>query len=498
MANTRVTRTQIQSVGEGDANVRLTRGATYGIGAGTASRATRIQLWAIGPHIPPDFDDSVSVSDSTIVQIIVPALNQIQDLVSNPLATQTVPMLGFVDLETQLADTLRQKMYLFLLDVLRQEDQDRGGLFLKRFVEGEEGDAGPQNVWDTIHATIRSIPRLWDVNNVPEEFLPYLRRIVGWTSDIEDIPLSLEGNALRRLLANSVSFWKSRGPDDAILDIINQATDGARARILDWFDFRVIMDESEMAYIVQGTDPHMISDGDESRYNIRVVDDGTLNRDLLKRVIGITRPINERVDISYLRFLDLFTVDGDESQWNDDSGILSVASGLATITGLGEVYAIVNGAEDWTNYTFTFVAHFNETSAGSNGSGATFYRTGPGDFYHVYVIGDSTPASDYNHLKLDRHVGGAPTNLADVDLSDFGMLVDFGSADLEFGIQVTVTSSNVIKVYVDNVKVVEVTDTSHAHGTIGFKTLSALDTLRLREVELFFNPMESDTVDINS
>jgi P2-related tail formation protein len=424
----------------------------------------------------------------------------IQDQASNAFQTQTVTMLGFIEPEAQ-ADVLQSRIYMFLLDSIRTEDLNRGDLFLKRFLEGENGDSGPQAIWNTQHTTIRAMPGLWNVNDVSDEFLPFLRRIVGWTPEIEDIPLALSGNALRRLIATSVAFWKRRGPDDAMLDLINEATDGARVRILDWFDYRVIADEAEMGYTVQGLDIHMITESDENRYNVRIVDDGTLNKVLMKRVVALTRPINERVDISYLGFLDMFQVDGDIDQWGGDTADFAVASGLATLAdaaGPVQVHTSSPAAAVWANYTFTFVAKW-DTGAGSKvGAGAVFYRTGAGDYYNAVIDSDIAGAT-YNHLILQKLVAGFPTVLADVDLEDFGLTVS--GSDAEFGMRVELfpeVSVTRMRIYIDNVLIVNLTDGSHAQGALGFSTLGSGDVLIVREVEMFFNPMVSDVVDINS
>src|SRR6185503_3223185 len=208
-------------------------------------------------------------------------------------------MLGFSPAieETQ---RLPQIIYNFLLDSLRAADQKDGNQLLQRYLEG------PQQVWYVLVNTLYSILDIIDVENAPEYLLQYLKNIVGWTKALEGITDALDSATLRRLIATSVPFWDQRGVEEGLEGILRLTTT-ARCYILNWFDLRIILDETAL-----GEDPWLLSvpgEGDppdESTFNVRIVDDGTLNRALVRDLCRLARPSGERILITYLGFLDQF------------------------------------------------------------------------------------------------------------------------------------------------------------------------------------------------
>lgn len=412
----------------------------------------------------------------------------IQDLFGNELQSQTSPMIGWVEPEAA-ADVLSLDMYKFIIEIIRQEDSSRGNLFLKRFLDG------PQNVWRQTTQSIFDLKKIWDISETPEHLLPYLKRFVGWTPDLDSITDNLDSLTLRRLIAASVPFWKKRGPEDAIVDILRLTTT-ARVRILNWFDLRMIIGETAWGEDHSGYDPWIISTSGDSEYNIRIVDNGTLDRALVRNLARLTRPVGETVVITYLGFMDLFETDDDTSQWTLEATPLgdatptlaAVSSGVMTLsTGsqTEEAYANDEGSDDWSDYVVTFrIRGLNYR--------VEFYRTGNVDFYEVFVSGDGI-------LYLNKRVGGAFVELAEFDLAS--ILIEphsdvFNAIRIE---AIPESSSTRIKVYFEAVNVINTTDDSHTQGTIGFGHADgASDFAVLSEVEMFFNPCESDTISINS
>lgn len=419
----------------------------------------------------------------------------IQDLASNPLVTQSSPMIGFTD-PADVPDDLQLRIYFFLLDLIRSEDQKNGNQFLERYL------LGPEEVWRANDQAIRNLPVLWDVANIPDRFLVFLKNIVGWTSELRGITDNLTFLTLRRLIRASVPFWKRRGPEDAIIDIMRLTT-AARMRIWNWFDFRIVLDETGMGEEHQGRDPHMIAlplgaDHEERTYNVRIVDDGTLDKALVRNLAKLTRPGNERVEISYLGFLDLFQVDADSSQWANevdpfDSGgapttTVAVLDGVLAIgspTDLQETFVDLPGSEGWTNY----VATWRVKGSAVFGS---FYRTANSDLYY-WVLADE---GNGNALILNKRVGGVFSSIATA-FNPLGMVI---SPDVFYAIRVEATpeaGSTRIKVYLDAGMVIDVLDGSHAAGTLGFLS-NTNEIATLDELEMFFNPLQGDFIDINS
>lgn len=406
----------------------------------------------------------------------------IQDTAGNLLNTQTSPMIGFIPAGAA-DDALSLRIYPFLIEVIREEDQNSGNRFVERFLEG------PQAMWDSIDARIKAIPTLWSVTDIEDQYLIYLKWIVGWTSELDFITDDLDAATLRRLIAASVPFWKIRGTEDSMVDILRLTT-AARLRVWNWFDLRWILGETAVGEDWQGYDPWMLSlpgppEYDENRMNLRIVDDGTLNRRLVRNLVKITRPGGERITISYIAFLDQFIVDDDDSQWDHNVlGSTTVASGFMRLSDQQDAVANAPGADDWLNYTWT---------ARVRGDGfVQAYRTASTDYYFVRF--DVTN----NLIELGYFLAGAPTTLGTVDMeASFGAFLD---PDLFYAIRMEVmpeAGATRIRVFWDANPVFSVLDPTHAQGSIGFASLAGQD-FDVADVEAFFNPLEEDIIDINS
>lgn len=431
----------------------------------------------------------------------------IQDLAGNPFITASGPMIGFMPASESSSRALSLRIYRFLIEGIREEDQTRGARFVERYLEG------PQAAWGRIDGTIRSLPDMWSITKCDDRFLPYLKWIVGWTSELDYITDDLDASTLRRLIAASVPFWKIRGSEDALTEILRLTT-AARLRVLTWFDLRYISDETGLSEEHEDHDPWMIdlpgADARaENQMNVRIVDDGSLNRRLVRNLVRLTRPGNERVTISYLGFLDLFTTDDDSSQWAERTGPYGEGSlvftspvvdgGVMTLSSTTSVFANPHAASDWQNYTVS-VKLRGATSV------LEVYRTGDGDSYAVLID------TGLNTIGLYKFVAGAPTliNYAQTFIAatpgegGFGGGVGSGGWDLRADEFYTLRVSLVpeagatqITVWLDGNFALSALDATHAHGSVGLVGLySAAAPMGVSDVELFFNPMQEDFIDI--
>jgi phage tail-like protein len=401
----------------------------------------------------------------------------IQDLSGNPLVTITSPMIGFQSLPAD-ADALNLDMYRFIINVIREEDQINGNQFLQRFLKG------PQAVWKDSVDKALFISALWDVATCPDQYLQYLKNIVGWTDELKHITDRLDDLTLRRLIAASVPYWKRKGPENALIAILSLTT-GARVRIWNWFDYRIVLDENAFGEDWNGYDPWMISlpgppNTDENRSNVRIVDDGTLDRILVRALCGLARPVNERIEISYIGFLDLFRIDDDLSQWEPTTGIV-VVDGKMDVPAGDESVIAVPGAADWSDYVVT---------ARLLGSGIfQAYRTGAGDYYYAEL------SVATNQILVGVVVGGVPTVLATINMAGYLVMLD---ANLHYALRLELSPESGqtrFNVYFESVLLASLLNPMHAQGTVAFASSVGME---VDEAELFFNPLETDTLDINT
>jgi len=232
--------------------------------------------------------------------------------------------------------TVPTQIYNFLIEEIRKLDQQEGYQFLERYL------VGPQTIWEINSEILQSIPTIWSITECPDRILQYLKNIVGWTPELDYITNELDYDSLRRLISVSVNLWKNKGPEDTINDIIYFAFN-SRNRIWNWFDFRWVLDETQFGEDHQGLDPWLIElpdpdiSGAENVSNLRVVEPES--KIALEGIIELMRAVNETIEITYLKFLDQFLIEGDLTQWQDpitynltvEDSVLKVGDSLSTV-----------------------------------------------------------------------------------------------------------------------------------------------------------------------
>ena len=386
---------------------------------------------------------------------------------------------------------LDAKMFDFLIRAIRTQDELEGHGFLEKFLDGS------QSVWETIQGKIFSLKKLWSVTECPDEYLTYLKRIVGWTPDIEKIINGLSDAALRRLISISVPLWKSRTTEQAIVDVLNVLVPG-RSRIWNWFVLRWVLDETIFAEEHQGRDPWLLSfpDGNQEFWsNVRVVDPGVASRTLLKDVLNLMRPAGERYEVIYLKFLDLFTIDDDWSQWDVITGKTpSVAGGMLVLENdhsisLQNIVVNVVGSTSWSNYIVSARMRGRVSQAGFS-FGFKFY------FDPVANVGYWAGLSIGSNL---LYVVKGNGSVVLIDSFDFDTIDYKLRDDTWYGLRVQISpegATNRIKVYFDGVERINTTDATYSQGTVGlFREVNI--KADCDEIEVMGLPVEKDTVEIN-
>lgn len=379
-------------------------------------------------------------------------------------------------------------IYDFIIYPIRLRDQQEGKLFLERFL------AGPQTVWETTREKIQSVKTLWSLVDCPDAYLKYLKYIVGWTKDLDGITKDLDALTLRRLISLSVQMWKSRATESSICEALNLLVPG-RARILNWFFLRWILDETVLGEEHQGRDSYLLSMPEDAYWsNIRIVDNpvGTVDRTLIKTLLNLMRPVGERFEIIYLKFLDLFDIDGDVAQWDQGTATaLLVEDGMLKLRGVATeaTWANVEGADTWANYVVG--TRIRALSIGSlDNFGITLYQDGLQDLYYITINISG------NKLNLGKLVGGTPSTIVEFDFSTIGYEVH---ADQWYLLRAQILlegATNRIRIFVDGEEYINTTDSAHSGGTVGLMNIAGT-MLDCDEIEVLGLPVDSETVEIN-
>jgi phage tail-like protein len=412
------------------------------------------------------------------------------DLSQNGLQVEiSAQLIGFTEPVPE-AETLNLRMYDFLIQPIRTEDNLRGNLFVKRFLEG------PQTVWKETQESIFAVKDLWDADRIPDRFLKFLKNILGWTSELDSITDRLDDRQLRQLIRASGVLWKTRGPEASIQNILRQLT-GTRLRLWNWFDFRWIVDETGTGEEHDGRDPWMIGtpgEGleDEHRFNIRIVDDGTLDRILVSDIAKLMRPVGERIEVSFISFLDLFLVDEDTEQWEAAEGTFIVSDGNMNLTDSGadqKVITIDDNSPDWADIVCFWRAK------GSTSGGDEF----GGYFNYLDVDNNYSWGIDFTlgTISINKIIAGTPSV---VDVVTFASIPLDVFQNIFYGIRVEsilVGGVSQIKLFIDNIQAISTTDPDLIKGNIGAFSETGTNA-QFDEMEMFQVPLQTTEIGINS
>lgn len=430
----------------------------------------------------------------------------VQDIAGNPMVVgpgATGQMIGFTE-ATPASEVLPLDMYNFLIAPIRRADLNEGNLFVKRYLEG------PQAIWAQIQEDIFAARDLWDITRIEDEYLQYLKQIVGWTPDLNSITDELTFDELRKLIAVSVPLWKIRGTEPSYQQFINLIIN-VRLRIWNWFDLRWVLDETQLGQDHQGRDPWIINfpgppTNDEMKSNLRIVDDGSLNRALVTEMVKLFRPSGERVQIDYVTFMDLFLDDGDNLQWaSDTTDPITVEDRQLKLEDAAFELVYVNvemfvatqeSSLDWINYIAYWRLQGTTTGAGVQ-FGAVFNYVDEDNYYKVELDVGS------NSILLTKRTAGV-----DGVLATFLVGAVLGEALAEsvwYGIRAHIEdvadagTDLRMRVYWDNEEVFDHVDGAGPHiaGSIGVYH-DANATVLLSETELYQLPLEGEYIDIQS
>lgn len=417
----------------------------------------------------------------------------ISDVALNPLAgPSTGLMTGYVSPSLGPED-LQLSMYNFLAEPIRYKDSQEGQLFVQRLLEGA------QTIWSEDQQRIFSIKDLWSITDCPDDYLKYLKRIIGWTTDLDSITNNLSPKALRRLIAATAPLWKSRSTENSIVDVLNIIA-GNYSRVWNWFDYRWILGETAFEEQHQGRDAWLVDmpgTGEEYWSTIRLIDPGVANRQLIKDVVNLMRPTGERYEIIYLHFLDIFDIDGDTSRWEIPNvafgtALPTVADDVAKFTASGSQGITANNTDsyDWTDRIVYARMKGTANSTIDLGFGliGSLDADGNGYFYRVDLA--------QNRLVIDKLSSWVATPTWYYDFSAVGLI----RPDVWYGLRLQLSNENGnlrLIAYADGQEYINVLDTSPTtlDGTSG--VLKTCLTAQCDELEVMGLPVQRDTVEIN-
>jgi hypothetical protein len=308
----------------------------------------------------------------------------------------------------------------------------------------------------------------------------------------------MDYDQLRRLISVSTVLWKAKGPEDTIEDLLRFILQ-ARVRILNWFDYRWVIDEDCLTLENSGQDAWLlgIEDGTEQTYSVlKIVDDGTMDRTLARYLLSLLRAAGERFEVHYLKFMDMFDTDGDAAQWSAFSDTLPNSIGLSVEGGVAKLY-------DNTTNESMFIANENTSTWGDYSVSvkirANAVTTGRYGLW-LHAQEPSTPGSvpiDGHKIYLDTDANQVLFNSIAASFAALGILYP----DVYYDLTVRVIDiDGMVKryeIYVDGELILSVDESQYRSGYIGLRhEVDAV--LEIGEIEVAPIPPETELIDINS
>ena len=214
---------------------------------------------------------------------------------------------------------LPYKIYDFIPSSIRDTDKDTE--LLKRFLQG------PQEVWSQTYGKIYSILTLIDRNDIPAELLPYKLPQLGFTGEYTALFEGKSANDMRRLLFAAMPLWKERGTQIGADDVLSVFTGRSVKLVQSVFNIP-ITEETYLTPLDEYRGFWLYEDNYFTEF--RIVDEGSLDRGIIRELAKLMRPLSETISIVYLDFADEFNLG--VFQWIAKSGDIDIQDGKLVLS----------------------------------------------------------------------------------------------------------------------------------------------------------------------
>lgn len=217
---------------------------------------------------------------------------------------------------------------------------------------------------------------------------------------------------------------------------------------------------------------------DEFKTDIRVVDDGTLNHALIRRILNIMRPASERLNVIFVDFFEDFTA-GKGDLLTLSPGAVAIDGELELPTGAVEQCS-TSGNEDFQDIVLQTRAR---VQAGAQ-LRIRFLITDALNYYRLTVDVDTQTAA------LEKVVAGVATALSSpMSVSVFADVFYIWTVVTDFN---DMTGETVLKIYQDANLVFEVFDSEFEKGTWAIEASGG--KVFFSDIEMFMTPLTIETV----
>lgn len=385
----------------------------------------------------------------------------------------------------QFIGTESDLLYRALIKPIRELDRDT--LFVKRFLKE------PQRQYELTADRIADLAETDDPATCRADLLKYLKDHVGFTVDLRHITDRLSEASLRKLIQLAVPLWKKKGTTDGLLTIVRLLT-GRTPLYIDWFQFRNILGESQIGEDQLGNDSWVIGGEvtilDEFHSHLRMMDDGTLDEQLLLDLLGLFRPISERIEVALVDFIDRFDHNTVLDRWTAGNIFTSTAS--LDVTAKEMIVAAGKDAKP-TIPRFPVVANILNPTASFK------FKLQASNSNLVTTICDALDALNYIYVTINainiivgQSIAGVDTVLITFPHAGSPIPIVFGAYYALRIETLAITGGTRVRVYVDSSKLIEVVSARTAAGTLQFA--STQGGARVDNFELYSGTLRFATI----
>lgn len=221
---------------------------------------------------------------------------------------------------------------------------------------------------------------------------------------------------------------------------------------------------------------------DEFYTDIRIVDEGDLNRTLTRRILNLMRPPSERLRLIYIKFFESFEF--------GKGGFTTAAPGANVIDDLLEMPALSREmadtaiSDDYTNIVLQV-----RLTVRTGGRFGVRFLVQDDDNYYVAVLDTAQ-----QQMELYKVTGGTPTALASptpVAVYNEAFYIVTVITDRE-----EFSGTNMIKTLLDGDVMHNVFDIGYEKGTFGLEAMAS-SSAAVSHVELFTMPLDVETIGPN-
>jgi len=231
---------------------------------------------------------------------------------------------------------------------------------------------------------------------------------------------------------------------------------------------------------------------DEFQMDIRVVDDGTLDRQLTQRLLNLMRPSSERLNTRYIDFYDDFEFGKGQFTTIQGSAFVEDVDGLKVLH-LNESsleHVQVGGASDWTNY----LSQFRCSIRAGHEIELRFLVQDENNFYAYRLDSDTRMAY------FEKSVAGVRSDLAppvevDVEPANLPLYTSYYMLMVSC-IENEDTGIVTLRAFLDSNPLFIADDANFTKGTLALYAPTGSE-LWCSETEMFQMPLESDRINPN-